>query len=90
MRMSNSPLRLLVKSHADGLLERNQYLKIREQLLNDLAATGDISHEELLQLLEVQKTTGDQPIAERYSKSDWIIIALGLTAAAGLGLILFG
>ena len=86
MRMSNSPLRLLVKSYADNMLDRNHYLEIRKQLLNKLAETGEISHEELLELLEVQ----DVPLSERYSPSDWFIIALGLIAAAGLGMILFG
>lgn len=89
MRMSNSPLRLLVKSYADGMLDREQYIKIRNQLLDQLAANGNISHEDLLQLLEIHKDTGEEPISEGYSKSDWIIIALGLAAAAGLGLILF-
>ena len=90
MRMSNSPLRLLVKSYADNMLDRNHYLEIRKQLLNKLAETGEISHEELLELLEVHRKEQDVPLSERYSPSDWFIIALGLIAAAGLGMILIG
>ncbi|MDJ0832678.1 MAG: hypothetical protein QNJ69_04090 [Gammaproteobacteria bacterium] len=90
MRMSNSPLRLLVKSYADNMMERKHYLKIRKQLLNKLEFSGSISHEELLEMMEVHKTRKGERLSERYSKSDWLIIALGLTAAAGLGLILFG
>ncbi len=90
MRMSNSPLRLLVKSYADDMLDRKHYLEIRRQLLNSLAENGDVSHEELLELMEVHQKEQEIPLTERYSPSDWFIIALGLLAAAGLGLILFG
>lgn len=88
--MSNSPLRLLVKSYADDMLDRKHYLEIRRQLLNSLAENGDVSHEELLELMEVHQKEQEIPLTERYSPSDWFIIALGLLAAAGLGLILFG
>jgi len=37
MTLTNSPVRLLVKTYANGLLERKQYLEIRQQLLRKLS-----------------------------------------------------
>ena len=89
MTLTNSPIRLLVKSYANGLLERDQYLEIRQQLLKKLSTKGKLSHSDLQNFLNLYMETEEQPVTRRYSASDWIIIILGLMAAAALGVILY-
>ncbi len=90
MTQSNSPLRLLVKSYASGLLNRRQYLEIRQQLLKKLSIQGSISQDDLKNFLKIHTDTDEASLsANGYSPSDWIIILLGLFAAAALGVILY-
>ena len=87
---NDSPLRLLVKSYENGLLNREQYLDVRVQLLRKLSSQGSVSHDELKNFLKIYKDT-EQPTARKsYSTSDWIIIILGLLAALALAAILYG
>ncbi len=91
MSISESPLRILVKNYANGLLEREQYLEIRHQLLQKLSHQGEITQQDLQRLLK-QMQQNDEPggwLSNNYSASDWIIIILGALAAAMLGYILF-
>ncbi len=89
MRLEESPLRILVKSYANGLLEREQYLEIRHQLLRILSHKGDISQQDLQKLLKQYEERDSASWISAYSASDWIIVALGLLAAAALGYILY-
>ncbi len=90
MKLSESPLRILVKSYANGLLEREQYLEIRHQLLQKLSHQGEITQQDLQRLLK-QFQQDDEPggWVSGYSASDWVIVILGLLAAATLGYILY-
>ena len=90
MKLDNTALRLLVKSYANGLLERQQYLKIRQQLLNKLSSEGEINQEDLQNFMKLHHESENRSAMTSYSASDWLIIALGLLAAATLALILFG
>jgi len=90
MTLSNTPLRLLVKSYANGLLDRQQYLDIRQQILKKLSTKGNISNDDLQNFLKIYQDTSDNKTSSRYSPTDWLIIALGLAAASALGFILFG
>ncbi len=89
MENDDTPLRLLVKSHSNGLLDRAQYLEIRQQLLKKLATQGEISHEDIKNFLKIHQNTEQLHAWNSYSISDWIIIVLGLIAAATLGLLLY-
>lgn len=89
MTLSNSPIRLLVKSYANGLLDREQYLEIRQQLLKKLSTHGTLTHSDLQNFLNIHMETDDPSATRRYSTSDWVIIVLGLMAAATLGFILY-
>ena len=89
MTLSNSRLRLLVKSYANGLLDRDQYLTIRKDLLRRLASHGSIGHDDLTNFLKIHQGGNGQTPSNRYSISDWIIIILGLFAAAALGIMLY-
>ena len=84
-----SPLRLLVKNYENGLLERDQYLKVRQQLLKKLSTIGEITQEDLKNYLEIYQGSVQQNSLKSYSISDWIIIVLGLLAAATLGIFLY-
>lgn len=84
-----SPLRLLVKSYESGLLERDQYLKVRQQLLKKLSSNGMITQEDLKNFLSIYQDDEQKKSFNNYSVSDWIIIMLGLFAAATLGIFLY-
>lgn len=84
MTLSNSPLRVLVKTYANGLLDRTQYLEIRSQLLKKLSSSGHISHEDLQNFLKIHQDTENNETRSRYSASDWVIIILGVMAASTL------
>ena len=85
-----SALRLLVKSYENGLLDRQQYLKVRLQVLKKLSSNGKITQEDLKNFLDIYQDTAEQQnIFQSYSASDWIIIILGLLAAATLGIFLY-
>lgn len=89
MNLPNTPLRMLVKSYASGLLSRRQYLEIRQRLLHTLAEQGHISDEQLEKLMQGRSESESPRVFRRYSASDWIIIVLGLLAAAAMGFILY-
>ena len=89
MILSNTPLRMLVKSYTNGLLTRRQYLEIRKRLLNSLAQKGSLSHQELEQLMKLDNKEENPRVFKKYSGSDWFIIALGLLAAGAMGYILY-
>jgi hypothetical protein len=84
-----TPLRLLVKSYRDGILDREQYLEIRHQLLRKLSHQGEITHKDLQNFLEIYQDTGGIETFSSYSASDWVIIVLGILATATLGYILY-
>lgn len=90
MTQTDTPLRILVKSYRNGLLERDQYVKIRQELLRKLSSKGMIDHQQLENLLQKYQGADDPETTSRYSTSDWIIIILGLLAAGALGVILYG
>lgn len=89
MTLDSTPLRLLVKTYASGLLDRQQYLDIRRQILRRLSRQGTLTEEDLQNFLNIHKETDEQSGVRQYSVSDWIIIVLGLCAAAALGVILY-
>jgi hypothetical protein len=89
MESSDSPLRLLVKSYANGLLERKQYLEIRGQLLRKLSEQGSITHAEVKNFIKIYQDTSQSTATRSYTTTEWIIVALGLIAAASLAMILF-
>ena len=86
---NDTPLRLLVKSYANGLLERDQYLDIRKKLLKKLSSEGHINHKAFQSLMKSYQDQGQISTLSSYSVSDWIIIVLGLMAAVTLGLFLY-
>lgn len=86
---SDSPLRLLVKSYANGLLDREQYLKIRHQLLYKLSEKGHITQKDLQSMMKNFQNSEKDSIWNSYSLSDWIIMILGLIAAATLATIFY-
>lgn len=90
MKLDNTPLRNLVKQYANGLIDREQYLRIRSQLLQRLEEQGTLKDQDLDRLIAGKD---DPPLGprshSRYSRSDWIIILLGLAAAIALGAILY-
>lgn len=83
----NSPLRILVKSYENGLLDRDRYLDIRKKLLIQLSKTGHITHNDLKKYLNFN----DENISSysSYTALDWLVIILGLLAALTLGIFLF-
>jgi uncharacterized protein YqgQ len=89
MRNEETPLRILVKSYTNGLLSREQYLEVRHQLLRILSHRGDITQQDLQKLLKKYEETDSTSWLSSYSASDWVIVALGLLAAAALGYILY-
>lgn len=91
MDNSTSPFRLLVKSYANNVISREEYVKIRSQLLKKLQSTGVIEDADLKNFTLISEGSDAKPVTEKsYSSSDWIIITLGLTASAVLGFILYG
>jgi hypothetical protein len=91
MDNSKSPFRLLVKSYANNVISREEYVKIRAQLLKKLQSTGTIEDTDLKNFTLISQGSTEKPVTEKsYSSSDWIIITLGLVASAVLGFILYG
>jgi hypothetical protein len=90
MKLDNTPLRTLVKSFSGGVIDREEYLSIRARLLQKLESTGSISDEDLQALLDGSDRQ-DQPSIppSRYTRTDWLLILLGLAAATGLAIILY-
>lgn len=90
MKIADTPLRLLVKSYGNGLLTREQYLKIRVELLKKLSSKGVITQEDLENFLRIyQQEESSPPTKTSYSASDWVIIVLGFVAAAVMVMILY-
>lgn len=86
-----SPFRLLVKSYANNVISREEYVKIRSQLLKKLQSKGAIDDDDLKNFTLISQGSAVKPVTEKsYSYSDWIIITLGLAASAVLGFILYG
>lgn len=90
MKLDDSALRLLVKSYANELLEREQYLKIRKHLLHKLATDGQIDQKDLQNFMKIHHDTESNSGHSNYSASEWLIIVLGVMAAAVLAFFLFG
>ena len=89
MKLDESPLRLLVKSYTSGLIDREQYLEVRQQLLKKLSNQGQISVDDVKNFHSIYHNTDTVSSLKDYSLSDWVIIILGLLAAAALGIILY-
>ncbi|MFT5599536.1 MAG: hypothetical protein ACI9V8_001724 [Urechidicola sp.] len=90
MDNSPSPFRLLVKSYTSNVITREEYLKIRSQLLKKLQSTGTIDDVDLKNFTLISQDSTATPFTEKsYSVADWIIITLGFTASAVLGFILY-
>jgi hypothetical protein len=91
MDNSSSPFRLLVKSYTSNFISREEYVKIRSQLLKKLQSTGTIEDADFESFTLISQSSNAKLITEKsYSVADWIIITLGLTASAVLGFILYG
>jgi len=90
MHQPVSPLRLLAKTYANELISREQYIEIRAHLLKRLESTGKITDADLKQFTAL--IGGDKsPATQRsYTRSDWLLIALGLAASAILAFVLYG
>ncbi len=80
---------MLVKSYSSGMLDREQYLHIRQQVLKRLSKKGAISHEDLQNFLKLYQDRSINKTTTNYSPSDWLIIGLGLAAASTLAWIIF-
>ena len=89
MTLKDSPIRLLFKSYANGILNRQQYLEIRKELLFKLEHQGKVEHEDLANFLKLYQEKTEQPDLKKYSHSDWAIIVLGILAASALGYMLY-
>lgn len=89
MTLSNTPIRLLAKTYANGLLTREQYLEIRSQLLKRLSIKGKITDEDLQNFLKIYQENETVVTKKGYSGADWLIIFLGLLAASVLGYLFF-
>ncbi len=89
MQLEESPLRVLVKSYANALLTREQYLEVRHQLLRKLSHQGIVTQQDLQKLLKQYEEPDQVSWLSGYSASDWIIVVLGLLAASALGYMLY-
>ena len=89
MKPTDSALRLLVKSYISGLIDRQQYLEVRHQLLKKLSSQGRVTQEDLKNFYDLYQNTDTGRTVKQYSISEWIIIILGLLAAAALAWILY-
>ena len=85
-----SPLRLLAKTYANELITREQYVEIRAHLLKRLEKKGKITAADLKNFTTLTQGPEPAPEARIYTPSDWLIIALGLVAAAILAFVLYG
>lgn len=86
-----SPFRLLAREYAADLITREEYIKLRSNLLVQLQEKGVVNLQDLQNFARLHETTGDddQETKEGYSRSDWLIIALGLIASLVLAYILY-
>jgi hypothetical protein len=82
-------LRLLAKTYANDLVSREQYIEIRANLLKRLECTGKITDADLKQFTALIDGDKSPSAQHSYSKSDWLLIVLGLTASATLAFVLF-
>ena len=85
-----SPLRLLAKTYANELITREQYIEIRAHLLKRLERKGKITADDLKNFTALIQGPEPAPTARSYTSSDWLIIGLGLVAAAVLAFVLYG
>ena len=85
-----SPFRLLSKTYASQILTREQYVSIRAQMLKKLQQQGRITEDDLKNFTDIIHGKKSPHVEKSYSSSDWIIIGLGLVAAAVLGFVLYG
>jgi len=90
MSKPQSPFYLLSKTYANQLLTREQYVSIRAQLLKKLQQKGAITEEDLKNFSDIANGIKSPHVEKPYSSSDWIIIGLGLAAAAVLAYVLYG
>ncbi|MDH5353097.1 MAG: hypothetical protein OEY09_01530 [Gammaproteobacteria bacterium] len=88
MRDSESPFRLLVKTYASRMLTRDQYVKIRGQLLKKLQGNGEVTKDDLNHFTDISFGNPPPEKDKPYSLSDWIIVALGLIAVIVLVLVI--
>jgi len=90
MEPYGSPLRLLAKTYANELITREQYVEIRAHLLKRLESNRKITATDLKNFTTL--TRGPEPAVggRSYTLSDWLIIVLGLVAAAVLAFVLYG
>ena len=90
MAAHNTPLRLLAKTYTNELITREQYIEIRALLLKRLESNGKIDDADLKNFTSL--TQGPEPAqpARSYTRSDWLIISLGLAASAALAFVLYG
>jgi hypothetical protein len=91
--MDNSPssFRMLVKSYINHVISREEYVKIRSQMLKQLQSNGSTKEPIVKNFSLISQFTNANPLTqESYSASDWIIIILGLIASVVLGLIVYG
>ena len=90
MAPPNTPLRLLAKTYANELISREQYVEIRALLLKRLESNGKIDDADLKNFTTL--TQGPEPVqpGRSYTRSDWLIIGLGLAASVVLAVVLYG
>ena len=86
----NTPLRLLAKTYANDLIAREQYIEIRALLLKRLELKGKIDDADLKNFTTLTQGLEPAQAARSYSRSDWLIISLGLAASAVLAFVLYG
>ena len=90
MDPNGSPLRLLAKTYANEVITREQYIEIRAHLLKRLEKKGKITIADLENFTTLTQGPEPDPEVRSYSSSDWLIIGLGLVAAAVLAFVLYG
>ncbi len=90
MKLHSTPLRILAKTYSSDLISREQYVKIRAQMLKRLERKGSIDESDLKNYSALILGPETPDTQRSYTFSDWIIIALGLAASAVLAYILYG
>ena len=89
MERHGSPLRVLAKTHANALISREQYVEIRARLLKKLEIKGRIDESDLNNFTSLSNNTPVEGPQKTYGLSDWIVIGLGVIAAAVLAYVLY-
>ncbi len=86
-----SPFRMLAKEYAADLLTREEYVKLRSNLLVMLQQKGTVDLQDLDNFVRLHRSSDeeDDSASDGYSISDWLIILLGLIAALVLAYILY-